>query len=493
MAQLSRLGVSCGGSLLLLAGINAPIAVFAEETLVVEVSDVEELYAALDDPDLAGAAIQLSPGLFRLTPLDPSGRPRPNRGSLRLQDGMQLVGANAYVDYDADGVWDARDDDHDGASDLDAQGRERYADPQTETIIDGTSLNVPEPGVGLVSAPILVSGGGEFSISDLTVRGSTSSQAEVEVRAPGNDVSSVTVQRCTIELGRRGILVDSADRWGSADGSVILTAEQNVIRGHVLQGVTMGWGIHLQAANVSGTEVTAHLRRNRITANKVGLLLAALGLQNSETSVVSQGNVYENSVLMQHPTIVGNVFSGGIFVEHRDSPTIAGRGSDGNRLHLASIDDRIWNNQGWTGLHIGGVDRTRNGTEFTDNEIAVEVLGTRFVKLHDDGTFDGPQNADARLDPGKTVEDQPIRRRDIVVIGVDDSGTNLREPPPGGLSGPASGNRVKLLVRNATSSLTPTEYDPSPQPLLIVDNAPSAVQIVLVGSIAAFGSANEGF
>jgi len=492
MTRLCRLVVGCGGTLLRLVGVTAPNAVFAEPTSVVEVSDVEDLYAVLGDPEIVGT-IQLSPGVYRLTSRDSSGQPRANRGSLLLRDGVQLVGANTYLDYDADGVFDARDDDGDGAPDIDAQGRRRYADPQTETIIDGAALDVPEPGIGLVSAPILVLGGGEFSISDLTVHGSTSSQAEVEVRTPGNDVSSVTVQRCTIELGRRGILIDSAPRWGSTDGSVVLTAERNVIRDHVLQAVTMGWGIHLQATNASGTEVTAHLRRNRITGNKVGLLLSVMGMQNSETAVVSQGNVYENAVLLQHPTIVGNLFSGGIFMEHRDSPTIAGRGSDGNRLRLASIDDSIWNNKGWAGLHIGAVDRTRNGTVFSGNEIAVELLGTRFVKLHDDGAFDGPQNADARVDPGKTVEDQPMRRRDIVIVGVDDSGTNLREPPPGGLSGPASGNRVKLLVRNATSSLMPTDYDPSPQPLLIIDNAPSAVQIMLTGSLAAFGSANTGF
>ena len=61
-----------------------------------------------------------------------------------------------------------------------------------------------------------------------------------------------------------------------------------------------------------------------------------------------------------------------------------------------------------------------------------------------------------------------------------------------GLTGPPSGMSVRLLQRQTTSSLMPPTYDPTPQPIVIEDNAPDVVDITVIGSQQAYMKTNEG-
>ena len=54
------------------------------------------------------------------------------------------------------------------------------------------------------------------------------------------------------------------------------------------------------------------------------------------------------------------------------------------------------------------------------------------------------------------------------------------------------GISVNLLQRQTTSSLMPTAYDAAPQPIVIIDNAPDAVDITVIGNQKAYMSTNEG-
>src|SRR5262245_53837385 len=68
---------------------------------VIDVSNIEELYAAVNEPTHAGAIVVLASGTYTLTTTG---------GRLVLQPDMVLVGQNEYVDFDHDGTWDPRDD-----------------------------------------------------------------------------------------------------------------------------------------------------------------------------------------------------------------------------------------------------------------------------------------------------------------------------------------------------------------------------------------------
>lgn len=56
------------------------------------VSNVEELYAAVNDPHNAGRRVVAAPGIYMLSATDPNGSPRPNGGRLEFQHDMSLIG-----------------------------------------------------------------------------------------------------------------------------------------------------------------------------------------------------------------------------------------------------------------------------------------------------------------------------------------------------------------------------------------------------------------
>ena len=128
------------------------------------------------------------------------------------------------------------------------------------------------------------------------------------------------------------------------------------------------------------------------------------------------------------------------------------------------------------GVNVEGYHRDSNGIEIRDNETALQFLGTRFVKLTASGEFDGPQN--------RQTTNQVTRRRDLRIVGAV-----LAAP---GLAGPTSGMSVRLLPRQTTSSLMPTDYDADPQPIVIEDNAPGVVDITVIGSQKAYLRTNKG-
>jgi hypothetical protein len=63
--------------------------ILAEE---ITVSNVEDLYNAVNNPANAGTALILARGLYRLSANDPDGAPRPLGGRLELQPDMSLQG-----------------------------------------------------------------------------------------------------------------------------------------------------------------------------------------------------------------------------------------------------------------------------------------------------------------------------------------------------------------------------------------------------------------
>jgi hypothetical protein len=134
----------------------------------------------------------------------------------------------------------------------------------------------------------------------------------------------------------------------------------------------------------------------------------------------------------------------------------------------------IWNNRAGGGVFAAGYQRDANEVEIRDNETKLQFLGTRFVKLTASGAFDGLQNR--RM--------MNRRRTDLRIVGAV-----LTTPD---LMGPTSGMSVSLLLRRATSSLMPTDYDPAPEPIVIEDNAPDVVDITIIGSQKRYLRTNEG-
>src|SRR5687768_17486700 len=58
----------------------------------IPVTNVDELYAAVNDPQNAGRKVVAAPGIYMLSATDASGFPRPNGGRLEFQEDMSLIG-----------------------------------------------------------------------------------------------------------------------------------------------------------------------------------------------------------------------------------------------------------------------------------------------------------------------------------------------------------------------------------------------------------------
>ena len=139
----------------LIAALALTVTAVGQNQPVINVNNVEGLYAAVNNPANAGTIVVLASGTYTLTPKDPNNQARPNGGQLVLQSGMALVGQNKYVDFDGDGVWDPRDDNADGIPDTDPLRGLIFAEPASETIINAVNLSVSSAGAVRVGLDVL--------------------------------------------------------------------------------------------------------------------------------------------------------------------------------------------------------------------------------------------------------------------------------------------------------------------------------------------------
>ena len=89
--------------------VETPVTIGESSALQksVIVTDVEQLYEAVNDPANSGNMILLDAGTYVLSVNDPSGNPRPNAGRLELQQDMSLSGVTnnrSAVVIDASGL-----------------------------------------------------------------------------------------------------------------------------------------------------------------------------------------------------------------------------------------------------------------------------------------------------------------------------------------------------------------------------------------------------
>jgi hypothetical protein len=344
------------------------------------VSNIEELYAAVNNPSYAGAVVLLAPGIYTLSTTDPHNQNRPNGGSLVLQPGMGLVGQNRYVDFDGDGIWDPRDDNRDGVPDTDPVRGLIYADPASETIID--AFNLPSGNAIKV--------GLDNRVKKLTVRNTNNLTSAIDVSlVPASGGMRVEIRDCLLEDGQRGIRLAHPMRGGSnLDSSAVL--ERNISRRHL---GFYGFGvqiIHVGPTTNSSWDVV--MRNNLLDANRFGLFVVGENIGNVRSQVLSMRNVYRENEL-------------GLRID------VGRDGANGNYTQFTSIDDRILDN-----IHPSSEDSPAGGgvwahaglnTDATAPQSSNNVLDLQFLGTIWGGNFNGPHRQDLQVYGARSVAGLP--------------------------------------------------------------------------------------
>jgi hypothetical protein len=421
----------------------------ADAKTIVAITNVDALYDAVNNPANANAELRIARGSYLLSEQrslsDGSLVARPNDGRLVLQQGMDLVGENQYLLVT--GRPQARD----------VRG-ETFADPATETILDGSDLKGGE-GSPFGSPAIIVAGVGN-TIRGLTVRSNSAAAAAILVDQPEAAGMTLTVTDCILEGGRdggaRGVLIvhDFADGMATT-----VTLARNVIRHH---RKALGFGVQVLRIGTSSDSFLINVDHNLIYDNEAGAFFPNLGDSRDTATVVNSfGNIYRNNRY------------GFFIIGGRDFPL--GAGSMRNQVFVDSSDDAFVSNHDGVGVGSGGgiqaIAALRNkgdSTETSENLVHLNLMGTQFIN---DG---GPQNGVLQ-----TLDQRTLPRNDLEIYGA----LSFASGQSAGVN-----NRVEVLM-------TGLDGDPAGRESVFVyavgSDVPEATnQIVWVGGLDALPQNN---
>lgn len=438
VGQLLLIGACARDRAASVTGVRVPEA-GAVGAIVVDVSTVDELYAAVYDPANAGATVRLARGTYVLSAKDGLGAPRPRAGTLRLQPGMSLVGAEERVDHDGDGVPDA----------VDAAAPDGFTVPGTATVIDGSALVVPKLALVSCAGEVqnnpdpLVHLARDTRVADLTVNGGPNVTVGEPIVAvePGVGVSAEvtgTVLRGT------GLVATFANGGCSQRGAhSTLRFSRNVIRGSSGNGISIANYLTGDASNSTegGPSIDATFSENRLL-RLLNALVAGGGQEGTDGGTISlemQGNVF---------TLNGvNVLLRGGFAKGA-TPTV------GNHLRVTSHGDTF-------------------GAPTTDRSVVA------YAGRQAPGLFAPPfaNTLEANFIHDTFVHDSPLAVSDLWIAGAD-----------GG-----SDNHAVVLVRQArvtTSAGAPTEGMVTIRDAIAPGDATNTAR--LRGSPRAFERTNQG-
>jgi hypothetical protein len=314
---------------------------------VINVTNVEELYAAVNNSANAGNQIVLAPGVYMLSVNGAGGVARPNAGRLELQENMSLKGV----------VGDR------GAVVIDAIN------------LPLSSFNSAPP-VPLTAA--IRMGRGTNSIEWLTVRNAVNGIANITTDINLTPTTYIRVAHIASSNSQRGI--DVRNFLASAANRVI---EAEIVDNDLYNNRigTVGAGVRLVNNRVAtGSFIFATLSGNRSYNNFLGLLVENNTASNSSIAVVSSGNrFYENGV----GAVVGGGLSSQLMIV-----------ANGNTTNFTAYGDSFENNNGFNNFDFGGLaivggENTSIPNGVNNNTVNVELRNCRFSnnQIHDIALF----------------------------------------------------------------------------------------------------------
>ena len=377
-----------------------PVARACQTGTTINVSDVEGLYAAVNDSANAGATIVLSPGVYVLSAKTPAGDARPNAGRLELQPDMSIYGVTG----------------------------DRAAVVMDMSLLPSSSFTVS---LGNTSAIRL--GRGCNDVEWLTIAGNTSSAAGIETDLVGSNTAQVRIAHLAAHDSFRG--VDIRNIGAAMSGRRIEAEISDSEFFHAREGVrivniTVGSG-QIDATlsgnythdNTNGCIIEnnrsshgdLHVRSNgdRFEHNGLGCLIGGglvattSGAANSNSAVFeAHGCKFSNNTLTPP-----GIDSGGILVVGAETPGVA------NSASHNSVSIRLW------GCEVFGnqnVDfqafaarsiAVPTGVAGLDNTVNIELYGssTQLDIIAVDSVPDDPSGTNAVSVIRGHTQDHPVR------------------------------------------------------------------------------------
>jgi CSLREA domain-containing protein len=326
---------------------TATVDIGAFEVQTVNVTNLEELYAAVNNPQNAGMLIIIAPGVYMLSVNDPNGVARPNSGRLELQENMSLHGV---------------------------------AGDRGAVVID--AINLPRssfdnaPPITLTGA--IRMGRGSNSIEWLTVRNAVNGNTNIGTDLPSTGTVHIRVAHVATSNSQRGIDVRNV---GEAMAGRVIEAE--IVDNDIFNNRIGNQGEALRIVNNAGADggvVSATLSGNRSYNNFLGLIVENNGASLARVSVTSSGDrFFENGL----GALVGAALTQ----------------ADGNTVNFTATGTSFENNNGFNNFDHGGLViiggenlLIPNGT--SDNTVNVELRGCRLAnnQLYDLGAFAARSN-----------------------------------------------------------------------------------------------------
>jgi hypothetical protein len=298
----------------------------------IRISNVEQLYEAVNNAANAGATVKLSAGTYSLTAADPGGTPRPSGGRIELQENMSLIG----VLFDRDSA-----------------------------VIDATALPASSyAGGGPPLTGAVRVGRGRNSISWLTIQNATVGSAGIETDLVWPGMAMVKIAHIRLRGHIRGLDIRN---FGAAAAGESIDAEliDNDFDDNTF-GLSEGLRIgNFQGANGSSVRVT--MLGNRASGNEVGRLIVNNRTIGSTIAVVSIANRFRGNGA--GTTVVGGLSSNA-------TP------SNNNSIELEALGDEFVDNTSEAafdrgGLVVVGGENTSIPNGVNGNLVKVKLLACR--------------------------------------------------------------------------------------------------------------------
>lgn len=297
------------------------------------VSNVNQLYAAVNDTANAGAAIVLAPGTYTLVSA------WPNAGRLELQEGMDLQGQQ-------------------GNSDL--------------VIIDESTL----PATSFTIPPSFKTGGirmgrGSNAIRWLTVKGnpSTNALSAIDTDLSWPDVTHILIAHVIAKESQNGIDIRNP---GFAGVNRVIEAE---IDSNEFVGNNVGasQGVEIQNANgATGSIIRANLKGNYVHGNKLGFRCFNTATSSASITIKSTADRFEDNGM-------GCSFNAG-------ASTSATAIANGNVIKFDAYGDSFRDNHGPSpdgtpvaGIYANGGLSVVAANSASNNRLEINLWGCLFL------------------------------------------------------------------------------------------------------------------